>query len=383
MNPAVTLAGIYLHIPFCERKCRYCDFYSVSAPGWRRKAYGAALVREITLRRRPDLTVDSVYFGGGTPSLLPPSFYAQVMAALEEAFDLQDDIEITLEANPGTIDQVKLAALRQAGINRLNLGIQSFDDQNLQFLGRIHSANQAWVAIEWARRAGFDNLGLDLIYGLPGQTVESWQADLKQALSHAPEHLSCYGLTYENGTPLLQDRLKGGHQPANETEIAALFDATADVLCAAGFDHYEISNFAADPRWQSRHNTKYWTRAPYVGLGAAAHSFQTPRRSWNTADLDVYIQRLAQGISPEGGHEVLNAHQQMIEAVFLGLRRSAGIDLAAFAQCFVTPLETRAAKILPALVADGYLRQTTARLWPTRKGMRLHDSISAMLAGVL
>jgi oxygen-independent coproporphyrinogen-3 oxidase len=340
-------------------------------------------VREIKLRRRPNLTVDSVYFGGGTPSLMPPTFYMQVMAALAEAFDLQDDIEITLEANPGTIDQVKLAAFRQAGVNRLNLGIQSFDDQNLQFLGRIHSATQARVAIAWARRAGFDNLGLDLIYGLPGQTVEGWQADLKQALSHAPEHLSCYALTYENNTPLLQDRLKGGHQPADEAEIAVLFDATADVLGAAGFDHYEISNFAADPRWQSRHNTKYWTRAPYVGLGVAAHSFRTTRRSWNTADLDVYIQRLAQGRLPKGGHEALNAHQQMIEAVFLGLRRSAGIDLAAFAQCFATPLETRAAQVLPGLVADGFLRQSKARLRPTRKGMRLHDSISAMLAGVL
>ena len=379
----MTPAGIYLHIPFCERKCRYCDFYSVAAPGGRQRAYGAALVREIKLRRRPNMAVDSVYFGGGTPSLLPPSFYTQVMAALAEAFDLQDDIEITLEANPGTIDQAQLAAFRQAGINRLNLGIQSFDDQSLQFLGRIHSATQARVAIEWARRAGFDNLGLDLIYGLPGQTVEGWQADLKQAQRHAPEHLACYVLTYENGTPLLQDRLKGGHQPADEAEIAVFFDATADFLEAAGFDHYEISNFAAGPRWQSRHNTKYWTRAPYVGLGAAAHSFRTPRRCWNTADLDVYIQRLARGMLPKGGHEALNVHQEMIETVFLGLRQSAGIDLGAFAQSFATPLETLAAQILPGLVADGYLHQTTARLRPTRKGMRFHDSISAMLAGVL
>lgn len=376
-------AGIYLHIPFCERKCRYCDFYSVTTGG-REEAFMAAVITEIKRRRDPDWAVDSIYFGGGTPSLMPPAFYARVLAALGEAFDLQDDIEITLEANPGTVDQVCLTAFRSAGINRLNLGVQSFDDRNLQFLGRIHSAAQARAVVGMARRAGFENLGLDLIYGLPNQSCEAWQADLDHAVrGDHPEHLSCYALTYEPGTPLMQNRLGGGHQPAGEEKMAALFEATAEVLCGVGFDHYEISNFAAGPRWRSRHNTKYWSRVPYSGFGPAAHSFRASRRSWNVADLEVYIDRLAKGLLPEEGREELDRSQQMIETVFLGLRLSAGIDLAAFAQRFGTPLETRAVEVLPALVVDGYLRQTPGRLAPTRKGMRFHDSISARLAGVL
>jgi oxygen-independent coproporphyrinogen-3 oxidase len=371
-------AGIYLHIPFCAHKCRYCDFYSVTTDG-RKEAYMAAVFTEIERRREPDWAVDSIYFGGGTPSLLPPDFYARVLAALHTAFHLEANIEITLEANPGTIDPDGLAAYRRAGINRLNLGVQSFDDRHLHFLGRIHSGAQARTAVEMARRAGFDNLGLDLIYGLPGQTCAAWQSVLEQAMVYAPEHLACYLLTYENDTLLWQDRLNGGHQPADEAQTAALFESTADVLCAAGFEHYEISNFAADARWRSRHNTKYWTRAPYIGFGPAAHSFRGSRRSWNAADLAVYIERLGQGLLPEEGREELDCVQQMIETVFLGLRLSAGVDLVAFARRFGQPLETRAAEVLPALVADGYLRQTPERLAPTRKGMRLHDSLSAML----
>jgi oxygen-independent coproporphyrinogen-3 oxidase len=306
-----------------------------------------------------------------------------VRAALDAAFDLQDDIEITLEANPGTVDHDRLAAYRRAGINRLNLGVQSFDDRHLRFLGRIHSADQARAAVDMARRAGFENLGLDLIYGLPGQTVEAWQADLDHARDHDPAHLACYALTYEPATPLFEDLQAGGHKSAAEGQVAALFEATAEVLCAEGFEHYEISNFAADSRRRSRHNTKYWTRAPYLGFGPAAHSFQSPRRSWNTADLETYIARLDQGRLPEKGREVLDDTQQMIETVFLGLRLAAGVDLAAFAERFGTPLETRLGAVLPPLVADGYLHLTAERLAPTVKGMLFHDSISARLGGVL
>jgi oxygen-independent coproporphyrinogen-3 oxidase len=338
---------------------------------------------EIGRRRRPDQTVDSIYFGGGTPSLLAPAFYARLLEALDQAFELQADLEITLEANPGTIDPQGLAGYRRAGINRLNLGIQSFDDGRLRFLGRIHSAAQARAAVVMARRAGFDNLGLDLIYGLPDQTVAAWQADLEAACGQSPDHLACYALTYESGTPLMQDRREGGHLPAADGRVAALFEATADVLGAAGFEHYEISNFAAGPRRRSRHNLKYWTRAPYSGFGPAAHSFHTPRRSWNIADLGAYIARLEQGAMPEEARETLTRSQQMIETVFLGLRLAAGIDLAAFARQFGAPLESLAAAVLPGLVADGYLRRTPTRLAPTRRGMRMHDSLSARLIGVL
>lgn len=375
-------AGIYLHIPFCERKCRYCDFYSVTTAS-RQEAFMAAMISEIELRREADWAVDSIYFGGGTPSLLPPDFYARVLAALHAAFHLEANIEITLEANPGTIDLAGLAGYRGTGINRLNLGVQSFNDRHLQFLGRIHTAAQARNAIDMARRAGFDNVGLDMIYGLPGQTCQAWQADLEWSLAQAPEHLACYMLTYEHDTPLWQDRLHGGHQPASEAETAALFETTAAVLCAAGLEHYEISNFAAAPQWRSRHNTKYWTRTPYAGFGPAAHSFRDARRSWNTADLAVYIERLGQGLLPEEGHEELDGVQQMIETVFLGLRLSAGVDLTAFARRFGQPLEMRAAAVIQPLVDAGYLRLTTDRLAPTVKGMRLHDSISGQISAAL
>ena len=378
----MTPAGIYLHIPFCARKCGYCDFYSVTDTG-RQDAFQRALTAEIRRRAHPDWRVDSIYFGGGTPSLLAPPFFERLLEILDRAFRIHNDVEITLEVNPGTVDFDQLAAYRAGGINRLNLGVQSFDDARLRFLGRGHSAAQARAALAAARQAGFDNLGLDLIYGLPDQTLDVWQADLKQALAERPEHLSCYALTYAPGTPLMQDRQNGGHVPAGEDRIAALFDTTSRVLCAAGFEHYEISNFAAAPQWRSRHNTKYWTRAPFLGFGPSAHSFDAPRRSWNVADLETYIERLDRGRLAEEGREVLDDAQEMIETVFLGLRRAAGIDLAAFAQRFGTRLERRAAAEIEPLAAAGYLRLTPERLAPTVKGMRLHDSISAQLTGAL
>ncbi|MBL0712282.1 MAG: radical SAM family heme chaperone HemW [Desulfosarcina sp.] len=378
----MTPAGLYIHVPFCERKCRYCDFYSVVAAD-RKQAFGTAVATEIRRRRHLDLTLDSIYFGGGTPSLFSPAFYARLLDGLDQAFRLQDDVEITLEANPGTVDPAGLADYRRAGINRLNLGIQSFDDRHLSFLGRIHSGAQAQAAIRMARRAGFDNLGLDLIYGLPGQGIDDWRVDLRRALAHAPEHLSCYALTYEPGTPLTHDRQRGRHVPVGEDVLAVLFETTADFLSVEGFDHYEISNFAAIPQRRSRHNTKYWTLAPYLGFGPAAHSWLAPRRSWNVADLEAYIDKLDQGLLPEDGCENLDTSQQMTEAVFLGLRLAAGIDLTAFTRQFGTSLEACLGAVLPQLVADGFLRLTPERLTPTLKGMRFHDSISAMLTGVL
>jgi oxygen-independent coproporphyrinogen-3 oxidase len=378
----VTPAGIYLHIPFCARKCGYCDFYSVTDTG-RQEAFQTALTAEIRQRARPDWVVDSIYFGGGTPTLLAPAFYLRLLETLYQTFRIQDGAEITLEANPGTVDRDRLAAYHASGINRLNLGVQSFDDARLRFLGRAHTAAQARAAVAMARRAGFHNLGLDLIYGLPGQTVEAWRGDLNQALAEGPEHLSCYALTYAPGTPLMRDRRRGGHVPAGEDQIAALFDATSRVLCAIGFEHYEIANYADGPRRRSRHNTKYWTRAPYLGFGPAAHSFAAPRRSWNVADLETYIERLHQGRLAEEGREELAEAQEMIETVFLGLRMAAGIDLAAFAERFGRLLEERAAAAIEPLVAAGYLRLTPERLAPTVKGMRLHNSISSQITNAL
>jgi oxygen-independent coproporphyrinogen-3 oxidase len=379
----VTPAGLYFHIPFCVRKCRYCDFYSLAAAEGRQAAFRSAVMSEVARRRQPALAVDSIFFGGGTPSLLPPAFYARLLEDLTRHFDLDRDIEITLEANPCTVSASSLAAYRRAGINRLNLGIQSFDDRQLGFMGRSHTAAQALDAVALARRSGFDNLGLDLIYGLPGQTSDAWQAALAQAVALGPEHLACYALTYEPGTPLTRDRDAGGHRPAGDDQVATQFEITATHLTGAGYVHYEISNFAVDRCRRSRHNTKYWVRAPYCGFGPAAHTFQEPRRSWNVSNLDGYIGRLARGAMPEEGREELDGRQQMIETVFLGLRMAAGIDLAAFASRFGTALEAIAREAIAALTAEGCLAQRDGRLVPTLKGMRLHDSVSARLTGVL
>ena len=249
-------AGLYFHIPFCKRKCPYCDFYSVTGRD-HLAAFLAALHREIALRAAPEMTVNTVYFGGGTPSLLSPAAVADVLAAVRTHFNLLADVEVTLETNPGAVGREGLARLRKIGVNRLNIGVQSFRDDALHFLGRIHNRAEACAVIDQARAAGFDNLGVDLIYGLPGQTLAGWESDLEQALHYRPEHLSCYILTFEPGTPMTRDLERGRLAPLAESRVVDMFETTAAVLSGHGYDHYEISNFARTPDFRSRHNMKY------------------------------------------------------------------------------------------------------------------------------
>ncbi len=383
MTPSIASPGIYLHIPFCRRKCPYCDFYSETGPPERRTVYLAALEREMALRAA---TVheppDSLYFGGGTPSLLSPE---QILALIERSrrfFGLAADAEITLEANPGTVGRETLEGLRAAGINRLNLGIQSFSDASLTFLGRIHSAAEACRSIDEARRAGFDDIGLDLIYGLPGQRPRDWRADLEVALAAAPVHLSCYMLTYAAGTPMDKDRLQGRIRPLPEEAVAGLFELTVETLTASGFVHYEVSNFAcggSPPAW-SRHNRKYWNGGPYFGFGPAAHSFDGSRRSWNEPDLDAYQKALGQGRLPAGGREVLTREQRMTEAVFLGLRQSEGIDMGDFQTRFAVDAGQLFGRVMADLVDEGLAASDGRRFWLTRRGLLVADAAALRLA---
>jgi oxygen-independent coproporphyrinogen-3 oxidase len=379
---AMVPAGLYFHIPFCKRKCPYCDFYSQTEL----KAlpdFLAALYREMVLRTDPALPVDSVYFGGGTPSLCPPEAVASLLATIEERFDLLCDAEVTLEANPGAIDADALLRLRQAGVNRLNLGVQSFRDDALQFLGRIHTRDAALATIAAAREAGFDNLGLDLIYGLPGQDLAAWRRDLEQALEFQPEHLSCYILTFEAGTPMAEARQAGRIPAPDEAQVAALFEATAAVLTGRGYDHYEIANFARQTTYRSRHNMKYWQFAPYLGFGPSAHSFRAGVRSWNAADLALYCRRLAEDRLPEDGREELTVAQQMLEALLLGLRLKEGFSIAAFEEGFGISVSATFGRLLDRLTDAGCLAVQAGRCALTVKGMRYHDSIAARFAAHL
>ncbi|WDP89403.1 MAG: radical SAM family heme chaperone HemW [Desulfobacter sp.] len=334
---------IYIHVPFCLKKCRYCDFYSETDLS-RTSDYVPALVEEIRLRsqrpgRRDRTAVKTIYFGGGTPSVLLPAAIEKILETVSRYYSLAPSAEITLEANPGTLDRTYLKALRKVGVNRLSLGIQSFEDGRLALLGRIHTGSRAARAIDAARVAGFDNLGLDLIYGLPGEAEGDWQEEMDRALSFSPEHLSCYMLTLEPGTPLYRSWEKGLVTPMGGPAQVDRFRFTSIYLEAAGFSHYEISNFFREKKWESRHNSAYWKMVPYDGFGPSAHSYGIRLgrageveyvRSWNVSNLNQYISALTRECLPVGDHECLTPGQQMLERIMVGLRRSKGIDIPAF-----------------------------------------------------
>lgn len=373
--------GLYVHIPFCVHKCAYCDFYSVSDLNLK-PAFLKALSAEIAAAEAGPLAFDTVYFGGGTPSILDPVEVEGIIDQLNSRFRLAGPVEVTLEANPGTVDSEKLKGFRSAGVNRINIGVQSFREENLRRLGRIHSAGQARDAVAAARRAGFEDVGLDLIYGLPGQTMGAWTMDIENALAYDPEHLACYMLSVEPGTALAEDERLGRFRPAAEEDTAELFLATSERLARRGYRHYEISNFArgaasgGDAR-VSRHNSKYWAYAPYLGFGPAAHSFQPPRRFWNHRDVRRYIAELQAGRRPPGGEESLSVDQQMLEVVMLGLRTSAGIDRADFKARFGRDFNERYGAAADELAARGLLTLENGRCAPTRQGMLFLNTVVA------
>ena len=372
-------AGIYIHIPFCFRKCPYCDFYSIT--GFSRiPAYLNALHMEMALTEKAPLRFDSLYIGGGTPSVLSPD---QVSTLCEKAFlhfNFSDDVEITLETNPGTVDLNRFKAYRAAGVNRVTIGVQSFSNDRLKFLGRIHTSNEAREAVEAAGTSGFDNICLDLIYGIPGQTEDSWIRDLETALSYSPDHISCYMLTCEPGTPLDNDRLRGRFKPMGDQTQGVFFRATGRFLAERGFDRYEISNFARCPSKQSRHNSKYWISAPYIGLGASAHSFIDPVRYWNHRSVEDYISDLANEKPPRAGSELLTRQQRIIEEVFLRLRTGQGIDMDAFDRKFGISFAGIFQDPVMCLADRGLLEVSGRQCRLSEEGMLFHDGIAAMFA---
>lgn len=390
MNDPIGLqaGGIYVHFPFCVGKCAYCDFYSISDLTLK-ALFLKALSDEIAAAEAGPLIFDTIYIGGGTPSILEPMEVKGIVDGILSKFRFQEPVEVTLEANPGTVDSEKLMGFRAAGVNRLNIGVQSFQESNLKILGRIHSPRQAHEALGETHRAGFDSVGLDLIYGLPGQALPDWAADLDSALAHAPEHIACYMLTIEPGTPLAEKQRRGNFRPAPEDHVAELFLATSEFLEARGFRHYEISNFArcesgvGGAARVSRHNSKYWAYAPYRGFGPGAHSFLPPKRFWNHRDVTHYIEDVRSGVKPVEGQETLTRLQQMMEFIMLKMRTATGIDLQEFRRRFKADFLETCGPSAAEFESRGLMTITDGRCAPTRRGMLYHSSLVSGLTAHL
>ncbi|MBI2953522.1 MAG: radical SAM family heme chaperone HemW [Chloroflexi bacterium] len=332
--------AIYIHIPFCERKCPYCDFNSFSGRQALRTAYVDALCHEmaaVAARGRAlgaSYAARTLYFGGGTPTLLDPRHFAQLLACAREQFGWHERLETTTEANPGTIDVAYLRALRALGVNRVSLGVQSLDDAMLRRLGRIHDASAAIAAVEACREGGFENLSVDLMYGLPDQDLPHWRRTLEQVAALAPEHLSLYPLTIEPGTPFWRRRESGRLILPPDDDVAEMFEVAEEALKANSFDHYELSNWALGMVHQCQHNLTYWRNQPYVGLGAGAHSSLHLERYHNVESPSDYIRLVGDRADAVASRESIDRNLEMAETLILGLRLADGVRRTAFRDRF-------------------------------------------------
>lgn len=364
--------GLYLHIPFCQAICSYCNFNRGLLDEALKTAYVDALEQEI--RRAPGRAADTIFFGGGTPSLLAPDEIARLITACRETFILAADAEITLETNPETATADRLAAFRDAGINRLSFGVQSFDDDELRRLGRIHSSTRAVEAIEAAQRTGFNSVSFDLMLWLPAQTHASWLRTIGRAVSLAPDHLSLYLLELYPNAPLKEDMARAGWSLAPDDDAAEMYLEGLARLDAAGLVQYEISNVAR-PGHMSRHNLKYWQAGDWFGFGCGAHSTVDGRRWKNVSATGEYVARIGAGQAVAGDVESLSAQARMEEALFTGLRLTEGVDCARFLARFgVDPWERYGADLDPFVQSSRVWRRD-GRLGLTRGGMLVANEI--------
>ena len=365
--------GLYIHVPFCRSKCPYCGFYSVPSaspmPIWSK-----GVQQEILLYKGRFGRFDSLYLGGGTPTFLDNTILVHVIDQVFTHFDFAADTEFTVEANPCDLSEEKVRLLRDLGCNRVNLGVQSFDDRALAFLGRCHTAGDARESIERLRRLGLDNLGMDLIYGLPGQSLDAWTDTLNSALSFQPEHISCYELTLEKGTVFDRLKEKGHMRPVGEEDGRACFLAASELLREAGYIHYEISNYARGESYCSRHNRKYWEHVPCLGLGPSAHSFDGRERWWNVRSIKRYGALLDAGLPPVEGRETLTEEQMRLESLALGFRTREGVRLEDILfEPHSGPALSRAEASRLVTVIDG-------RVIPTEEGFLVADHLPVYLS---
>lgn len=372
------MAGLYLHIPFCRRKCLYCDFYSVEASTSALQSYPGLLIQQLNWvaeHDRRQQPFDTVYFGGGTPSLLDPAAIARILTVVDQRFGITRDAEISLEANPGTVCLSSLQGYRASGINRLSLGLQSCQDEQLLKLGRLHNCQEGQNAVAAARQSGFNNLSLDLMFALPGQTLTSLGADLEAYLELSPEHLSCYGLTVEPQTQLEKQVRTGEMVLPDDDFYAEAFMLVDTQLSKAGYNHYEIANYAR-PGFECQHNSSYWKRRPYLGIGAGAHSFCAGNwgSRWEVpCNLDIYLQNLSKGQDPQTCLETFDRDSALSETVYLALRTRRGVVDSELQQHFGCTLS----EAFPEAVAacSQWLVNDTGRWSMTPSGWLLFDRL--------
>ena len=376
-----SMAGIYLHIPFCKTRCIYCDFYSTTRSETKDR-YVSALCKELQQRKSylGDEPVETIYFGGGTPSQLSREDFEKIFGTIEKEYNLEQCREITLEANPDDLTPEYIKELSTLPFNRISIGIQTFNEQTLRLLKRRHTADQAIRAVEECRLAGFQNISIDLMYGLPGETPESWKADLEQAVSLNVEHISAYHLIYEEGTPLYEMLLKHKVEEIDEDSSVDFFAMMIEQLTQAGFQHYEISNFCQPDKY-SQHNSSYWTGKKYLGCGPSAHSFDGNTRQWNVSSLDQYIEGIEKGI-PVIEIEELSNTTRYNDFVITSLRTMWGLSLSRLKEEFGTELEQYCLENAQSYLNTGKLELRNNTLYLSKEGIFTSDGIMSDLLWV-
>ena len=375
------MAGIYIHIPFCKQRCTYCDFYTEVAPQFI-PTFINSVVKELHIRKEylSDAPIDTIYFGGGTPSILNFDQFKAIFDVIYKLFTIADHPEITFEANPDDLTLEFLTSMQALPFNRLSLGIQSFDDMDLKRINRRHTSMQAVKAVKDAQAAGFDNISIDLIYGLPFQTTTSWERQLDMALKLNIQHLSAYGLTYEEGTVLWKQREKGEIESVDEVEMNRMYLLLLDKVKEKGFEAYEISNFAL-PGFRSRHNSSYWKQEPYLGVGPSAHSYDLISRQWNVSSIKEYIK----AIDTNSGlfeREILSLYDRYNDFVMVSLRTSDGLDFEYMRKEFGSELAEYCLINIKSFMDSEKVYNSDGKLRLSTKGIQISNLILIQLMKV-
>lgn len=368
--------GLYLHVPFCIKKCDYCDFLSAAATEEEKEAYVHALIKEIKSYEKfaGDYKVSTVFVGGGTPSCLKPEWTKQIFDAVYETFEFVKRPEITMEMNPGTVDKEKLEAYKACGINRLSIGLQSTKNENLRLLGRIHTYEEFLETYKLAREAGFTNINLDLMSSLPGQTKEEWEEELYKAIELNPEHLSVYQLIIEEGTPFYDKYDAHPELLPDEEESRMIYENTRRILKENGYGQYEISNYAK-PQKECKHNLRYWERGEYLGIGLGAASLIQNMRMNNTREMKEYLEKSAVPKTMRKDVEFLERQQQIEEFMFLGLRKTYGISKKEFHRTFGREMEDVYGKTLKKFIEEGMIKEKKDRIFLSEDGVLVSNQI--------